>query len=236
MNALSHIREQLHALADLARAEGALRFFKTGPGQYGEGDRFLGVTVPQIRLVVRDSDALSEEDVLSLLRSKWHEERLLALLVLVRRFEKLKADRASRERIVKCYLANTRWINNWDLVDASAHQILGTWLLDHDRAILGKLAASQSLWEQRIAVLATFAFIKAGDFSPTLALCEHFLTHTHDLMHKVCGWMLREMGKKHIGALRSFLDQFTTRMPRTMLRYAIEKLPESERQQVLARR
>ena len=236
MSTLSKVRTRLHTLADLARAEGTLRFFKTGPGQYGEGDRFLGVTVPQIRSVVRESDALSEEEVVSLLRSKWHEERLLALLVLVRRFVKLKADGASRERIVKCYLANIGWVNNWDLVDASAPQILGTWLLDHDRAILDKLAASHSLWEQRIAVLATFAFIKAGDFSHTLALCEYFLTHPHDLMHKACGWMLREMGKKHIGTLRAFLDQFTTRMPRTMLRYAIEKLPEPERQQVLARR
>ena len=229
----SAIRSKLHSLADPVRAAGALRFFKTGPGEYGEGDKFLGVTVPLVRSLVRESDALGEGDVLSFLHSEWHEERLLALLVLVRRFER-RAD--ERERIAKLYVANTRWINNWDLVDTSAPQILGAWLLGRDRALLGKLAASTDLWEQRIAVLATFAFIRAGEFADTLGLCERFLTHRHDLMHKACGWMLREVGKRDISALRMFLDNHATRMPRTMLRYAIEKLAPGERQDYLGRR
>lgn len=227
------IRAKLHSLADPVRAAGALRFFKTGPGEYGDGDRFLGVPVPLVRSLVRDSDGLSERDVLSLLHSEWHDERLLALLVLVRRFER-RAD--ERERIAKLYVANTRWINNWDLVDTSAPQIIGGWLLGRDRALLGKLAASTDLWEQRIAVLATFAFIRAGEFGDTLGLCERFLTHRHDLMHKACGWMLREVGKRDIFALRTFLDNHATRMPRTMLRYAIEKLAPGERQDYLGRR
>lgn len=226
------IRAKLHALADPVRAAGALRFFKTGPGEYGEGDQFLGVTVPLVRSLVRESDALSEREMLSLLHSKWHEERLLALLVFVRRFERRAAE---RERIVELYAANTRWINNWDLVDTSAPQILGAWLRERDRALLRKLAASSDLWEQRIAVLATFAFIRADDFTDTLALCEQFLTHRHDLMHKACGWMLRELGKRDVSTLRAFLDKHATRMPRTMLRYAIEKFAESERRRYLGK-
>ena len=228
----SVIRSKLHALADPVRAAGAMRFFKTGPGEYGEGDCFLGVTVPLVRSLVRESDALGERDVLSLLHSKWHEERLLALLVWVRRFERRAAE---RERIVELYVANTRWINNWDLVDTSAPQILGAWLLERNRALLGKLAASSDLWEQRIAVLATFAFIRAGEFADTLALCERFLTHRHDLMHKACGWMLREVGKRDSSTLRTFLDKHATRMPRTMLRYAIEKFSEVERRGYLGK-
>ena len=157
---------------------------------------------------------------------------LLALLVWVRRFERRAAE---RERIVELYVANTRWINNWDLVDTSAPQILGAWLLERNRALLGKLAASSDLWEQRIAVLATFAFIRAGEFADTLALCERFLTHRHDLMHKACGWMLREVGKRDSSTLRTFLDKHATRMPRTMLRYAIEKFSEVERRGYLGK-
>lgn len=181
------------------------------------------------------TDGLSEADVLSLLRSEWHEERLLALLVLVRRFEKAKKDEATRERIVSFYLANTKWVNNWDLVDSSAPQILGVWLLKRDRAVLQKLAESKSLWEQRIAVLATQAWIRAGEFDDAVQLCQGFLNHPHDLMHKACGWMLREAGKRNEVVLLSFLDQHAAQMPRTMLRYALEKLPPEVRQDYMRR-
>ena len=232
--AVTALREKLHSLADAARAVGSMRFFKTGPGEYGEGDRFLGVTVPQTRLLVRMGDALDETGLLALLRSDWHEERLLALLIMVRWFEKAGRDDAARKRVVDLYLANTKWVNNWDLVDASAPYILGPWLLERERGILTKLASSRSLWEQRIAVLATFAFIRAGEFADTLRLCKTLLSHRHDLMHKACGWMLREVGKRDDEVLRAFLDEHAPRMPRTMLRYSIEKLPEPERRRYLS--
>lgn len=228
-------RQHFRALGSPGRAAGSARFFKTGPGEYGEGDMFLGITVPQVRALLPQTDGLAEPEVLEFLHSNWHEERLLALLILVRRFEKARKGEAVREKIVSLYLANTAWINNWDLVDTSAPLILGVWLLHRDRAILGRLAQSKSLWEQRIAVLATLAFIRAGDFAETLGLCERFLTHPHDLMHKACGWMLREAGKRDAQVLRTFLDAHASRMPRTMLRYAIEKLPEPERRSYLAR-
>jgi 3-methyladenine DNA glycosylase AlkD len=228
------IRKNLHALADVERAVGSARFFKTGVGEYGEGDKFLGVTVPQVRSLVGMGDDLSQTGLLSLLRSEWHEERLLALLILGRRFKRAKGDERKRKGVVDLYLANTRWVNNWDLVDSSAPCILGEWLLQRDRGILRQLASSASLWEQRIAVLATFAFIRAGEFSDTLRLCRLLVSHPHDLMHKACGWMLREVGKRNLAALRTFLDQNTPKMPRTMLRYAIEKLPEQERRRYLA--
>ncbi len=233
--ALTAIREKLHSLADGARADGSMQFFKTGPGEYGEGDRFLGVTVPQTRSLVRMGDALNEAGLRALLRSEWHEERLLALFIMVRRFETAGRDDAARKRVVDLYLANTKWVNNWDLVDASAPYILGPWLLERERGILTKLASSRSLWEQRIAVLATFAFIRAGEFADTLRLCKTLLSHRHDLMHKACGWMLREVGKRDGEVLRAFLDEHTPRMPRTMLRYAIEKLPEPERRRYLVK-
>ena len=227
------LRRELHALADPVRAAGAGRFFKNGPGQYGAGDQFLGVTVPQVRALVRRTDRLDEAEVLTLLRSEAHEERLLALLILVRRFEAARRDQPTRKKWIELYLANTRWVNNWDLVDSSAPQLLGAWLGDRDRNILKKLAASKCLWEQRIAVLATLAFIRRGEFSDTLSLCESLLSHPHDLMHKACGWMLREVGKRDVILLRSFLDQHVRRMPRTMLRYAVEKFHEPLRQHYL---
>lgn len=232
----TQLRRQFRAQGDAARAMVALRFFKTAPGEYGEGDQFLGLTVPQVRAMLPQTDELTEAEVLELLRSKWHEERLLALLILVRRFDKAKKDEAARAQIVKLYLANTAWINNWDLVDTSAPQILGAWLLTRDRAVLGRLAKSESLWEQRIAVVATLAFIRAGDFADTLRLCGQFLTHKHDLLHKACGWMLREAGKRNVEVLREFLRLHASRMPRTMLRYAIEKLPAAERRRWMVKR
>jgi 3-methyladenine DNA glycosylase AlkD len=231
---LMGLRQQLRTLADPARAAGASRFFKCGLGDYGAGDEFLGVTVPQIRSLVPGTDLLGKHELLSLLRSECHEERLLALFVLVRRFGKMKRDEAGQKRIVDLYLANTNWINNWDLVDSSAPHILGVWLLRRDRRILKQLASSSGLWEQRIAVLATQAFIREHDFTDTLQLCEAFLTHKHDLIHKACGWMLRECGKRELSVLRGFLDTHAHQMPRTMLRYAIEKRCDKERRQYLS--
>lgn len=230
--ALYDIRAALRQLAEPGRAEVSMRFFKTGPGEYGEGDRFLGVTVPHTRALLRHSDALSDADVLALLRSEWHEERLLALLIFVRRFR--KAAPPAREKFVKFYLANTRWVNNWDLVDTSALHLLGAWLLDRDRTVLHRLARSRSLWEQRIAIVATQAFIRAGQFDDTLTLSTHFLTHPHDLLHKACGWMLREVGLRDDSVLRLFLDRHAAAMPRTMLRYAIEKFTAAERRHYMA--
>lgn len=232
---LATLRKELRTQASAERAAVSQRFFKTGPGEYGEGDQFLGLSVPQTRALVPQTDALSEGDVLTLLHSEWHEERLLALYILIRRFTKARKDEPAQQHLIELYLANTRWINNWDLVDTSAPHLLGAWLLKRDRAVLDRLAASPSLWEQRIAVLATQAFIRAGDFADTLRLCERFLSHKHDLMHKACGWMLREIGNRDETVLRTFLDQHTPQMPRTMLRYAIEKLPEKDRKGYLAR-
>jgi 3-methyladenine DNA glycosylase AlkD len=235
---LRELRDALQCLSDPARAAGALRFFKTGPGEYGEGDHFLGVTVPDTRSLLPQSDTLREADVLRLLRSKWHEERLLALFILVRRFGKARTDETTREHLVRLYLANSEWINNWDLVDSSAPQILGAWLLrrPRERSVLRRLARSKNLWEQRIAIIATQALIRDAQFDDTLRLSAHFLLHPHDLMHKACGWMLREVGNRDDAVLRTFLDQHATRMPRTMLRYALEKFPEPERKRYLERR
>ena len=230
---LSELRRDLHAQANPVQAKLLQGFFKTGPGQYGEGDKFLGLKVPQTRAFLQRTDALSEKDILSLLHSEWHEERLLALLTLVLRFEKAKEDTV-REKVFNLYVANTRWINNWDLVDTSAPQIVGGWLIHRDRSLLAKFVVSPSLWERRIAVLATFNFIRAHEFEPTVNLVRQLLVDKHDLMHKACGWMLREVGKRNESALTHFLDQHAPQMPRTMLRYAIEKLTPAKRQQFMA--
>jgi 3-methyladenine DNA glycosylase AlkD len=227
-------RQTFRAAGDAQRAVLATRFFKTGPGEYGEGDQFLGITVPAIRSYLPQTDGFSEAELLALLHSSWHEERLLALLALGRRFTKAKKDRDLRSQLASLYLANTRWVNNWNLVDTSAPQILGAWLLERDRSVLAVLAASENLWEQRIAIVATWTFIRAGDFADTLWLCERFLAHPHDLMHKACGWMLREVGKREVAVLHAFLDEHAKAMPRTMLRYAIEKLPPAVRQGYMA--
>ncbi len=233
---LSQLRSALRKQASPKVATVAQGFFKTGPGQYGEGDRFLGLKVPQVRALVKLSDELTGDDVLTLLHSDWHEERLCALLIMVRRFVKAKHDEAAQQRLVKLYLANTAHINNWDLVDTSAPQLLGVWLLTHDRAILDKFARSKYLWERRIAVITTQAFIRAGQLEDTLRLVRGLLHDRHDLMHKACGWMLREAGKKDVAVLMDFLNEHQTRMPRTMLRYAIEHFPEAERQRRLRMR
>ncbi len=218
------------------RSEGSQRYFKTGPGEYGEGDRFLGLTVPQTRGFIPRTDALSEDDVLCLLQSEWHEERLLALYALVRRFGKAKKDEAAQKHLFDRYLANARWINNWDLVDTSAPQIVGGWLFKRDRRLLAKLAVSPTLWERRIAVLATHHFIRNGEFGETLTLVHGLLKDKHDLMHKACGWMLREIGKRDEAVLTEFLEENAASMPRIMLRYAIERLTPRQRTRYLTSR
>ncbi|MEI7730153.1 MAG: DNA alkylation repair protein [Verrucomicrobiota bacterium] len=225
---LPDIRRQLHTAASVEQAANLQRFFKTGPGQYGAGDVFLGIKVPPIRRLVPSGDEMALAEVCELLHSRYHEERLLALLILVRRFQ--RSEPPMQQKIFELYLRETRYINNWDLVDLSAPQIVGGWLLIRPRKLLDDLARSELLWERRIAVLATFTFIRHGQFDDTLRLCERLLNDPHDLMHKACGWMLREVGKREVVVLSAFLEQHALAMPRTMLRYAIERYPETQRQ------
>ncbi|MEV6609021.1 DNA alkylation repair protein [Kutzneria sp. NPDC051319] len=222
----------LAAVADPDSIEDKRRFFRTGPGQYGEGDRFLGVSVPDQRRVARRFKSLALNEIRTLLVTGAHEERLTALLILVLRFA--KADEAVRSQIVDLYLANTASVNNWDLVDSSAFQLLGEWLVDRDRAVLDRLAGSQSLWERRIAIIATFAFIRRGDHEWTLRIATTLVGDRHDLIHKAVGWMLREVGNRDREAEVRWLIQRQRTMPRTMLRYAIEKFPADERRAFLA--
>jgi 3-methyladenine DNA glycosylase AlkD len=229
---LEAIRQRLRARADGARSEGLQRFFKTGPGQYGEGDIFIGVTVPDIRAVCRECRDASPDHVAALLASPVHEERLLALFLMVETFRR-GDDRIQRE-VYRRYLASTRYINNWDLVDASAAQIVGAYLWDKPRGPLTRLARSNSLWERRIAIIATHHFIKRDDFGDTFRVADMLLADTHDLIHKAVGWMLREVGKRDGRPLRDFLRPRYSRMPRTMLRYAIERFPDEERRGYLA--
>lgn len=228
---LEAIRKTLRKQADKGGAEAHQRFFKTGPGEYGEGDQFLGVRVPAIRRIAREFRDLPLDDTVSLLQSKIHEERLLALIMLTDRYRKGSA--AEQAEIYALYLDNTRHINNWDLVDTSAEHIVGAHLKDRSRKRLHGLAGSDSLWERRIAIMATFHFIRNRDFEETLKLAELLLTDTEDLIHKAVGWMLREIGNRDRETEEIFLRRHGPDMPRTMLRYAIEKFPEDLRQQYL---
>lgn len=212
------------------------RFFRCGPGQYGEGDRFLGLTVPQVRAVLAQYRTLPLDECVTLLQSPYNEARLLALLILVAQYQRKQATGSERQAVFDTYLAHRQRVNNWNLVDASAPAIVGGHLLRRDRTLLYTLALSPVLWDRRMAVLASFAFIRAGDFSATLRLCEQLLGDREDLMHKACGWMLREVGKRDETALRSFLDTHAAHMPRTMLRYALEKLAPPVRAAYMARR
>jgi 3-methyladenine DNA glycosylase AlkD len=229
---LAALRAELHDLADPVRGVHSQRFFKTGPGQYGEGDKFLGLTVPMMRGLVRKYRELDDASALELLDSSWHEERLVALLLLVEAYG--RGDDSRRARIHRAYLANTRHINNWDLVDASAGDVVGGHLEVGDIALLERLARSENLWERRIAIVSTFHFIKRNEFRPTLRIAGLLLRDPHDLIHKAVGWMLREVGKRDRGTLDDFLKKHYQRMPRTMLRYAIERHPERTRKQYLA--
>ena len=225
-------RRDLRARASAERAAGALRFFRTGPGDYGEGDRFLGVAVPDVRAVARTHRGLARADVLALLASEWHEERLLALLLLVDAHA--RGDERMRAGVLRDYLAHSAHVNNWDLVDASASQIVGGSTRADDLALLDRLARSPSLWERRIAMVATFHHTKAGDVRPALHVAAALLDDRHDLIHKAVGWMLREVGKRDAEALEAFLRAHYTRLPRTTLRYAIERWPAEARRAFLA--
>ena len=202
-------------------------FFKTGKGEYGEGDKFLGIRVPKIREIAKKNKTLTSEEINKALKSKFHEERLCALLILVERYS--RAGEEEKEEIVKFYLANTKYINNWDLVDLTAPKILGKHLLNRNRKILTKLSRSENLWERRISILSTFEFIRKKDFSDTLKISKRLLKDEQDLIHKAVGWMLREIGKRDLETEEEFLKKHYKKMPRTMLRYAIEKFPEKKR-------
>jgi 3-methyladenine DNA glycosylase AlkD len=225
------LRKELYALADPADAKFLQGFFKTGPGQYGAGDKFLGLRVPDVRRLVREYPDLEDSQALEMLRSGWHEERLLALLFLVRSYR--RGDKAVRAAVHRAYLANTRYINNWDLVDASAHYIVGQHLEARNIRLLERLARSDDIWERRIAIVATFHFIRLGEFRPTLKIAKLLVDDSHDLIHKAVGWMLREVGKRDRRVLDAFLRKHYRTMPRTMLRYSIERHPERVRKQYL---
>lgn len=226
-----NIQTRLQQFATKKRARNLQRFFKTGPGEYGEGDIFLGVAVPNIRRVAEAFQSAPLTEVITLLRSAVHEERLLALLLLVQAFS--KGDEALKKKIYNLYLKNTQSINNWDLVDLSAPNIVGAYLLDKSRKPLYVLAKSRVLWKKRIAVLSTFSFIRQNDFDDSLRIAKVLLTDSHDLLHKAVGWMLREVGKRDMSIEERFLKQHYNKMPRTMLRYAIERFPEVKRRNYL---
>lgn len=227
----AEVEAELAELGDPALASFQQGFFRTGPGGYGEGDVFLGIKVPILRRVARDFRALSLEECERLLESRYHEARLVALVILVEAFR--GGDEATRQAIHDLYLARTDRVNGWDLVDISAAWIVGVHLVDKDRSILYRLARSESLWERRIAIIATHHFIRTGDFDDTLRISDVLLEDRHDLIHKAVGWMLREVGKRDPDVEREFLRDRYRRMPRTMLRYAIEKFPEVERKRYL---
>ncbi|KON34084.1 DNA alkylation repair protein [miscellaneous Crenarchaeota group-1 archaeon SG8-32-1] len=230
---LDKIRNELLVLGDQERAKKLAGFFKTGKGQYGEGDVFLGIPVPEQRKVAKKYIGLSFDELLELLRSKFHELRLTALLILVIKYS--KADDSEKEIIYNFYLKNTQFVNNWDLVDLTAPKIVGDYLLYRDRSILFELVKSSSLWERRIAVLATFCFIKNNDFNDTFSISKLLIKDKHDLIHKAVGWMLREIGKRDQKALEEHLMKYYKQMPRTMLRYAMEKFEEEKRKYFLSK-
>lgn len=220
-------QQRLRSLADPAVAAVSTRFSKTGPGEYGEGDVFIGIKSPTLKKVAKEFTGLALSEVERLLHSEVHEDRTLALVILVGQFT--KGDDATRKRIYDLYLANTKHINNWDLVDISAPQIVGGYLEKRSRKPLYRLAKSSSLWERRISIVATHWFIRHGDFADTLGIAEKLLGDKEDLIHKAVGWMLREVGKRDMALLEAFLGKHCPVMPRTMLRYAIERFPEKKR-------
>ncbi|MFA5322947.1 MAG: DNA alkylation repair protein [Smithella sp.] len=226
MNA-NEISKHLRKMGDNEDARFLQGFFKTGPGQYGEGDIFLGIRVPVLRKLAKDYQKLPPDKILPLLESPYHEERLFALIFLVNAFA--KGDETLQKKIYELYLENTRHINNWDLVDVSAPQIVGAHLLTKSRKPLYRLVKSKSLWERRIAILSTFCFIKNNQFADALKIAEFLLEDKEDLIHKAVGWMLREIGKRDIKLIEAFLQNHCRTMPRTMLRYAIERFSPSKR-------
>jgi 3-methyladenine DNA glycosylase AlkD len=235
---LEQIRRDIRSFARPAHAVDLAWFFKTGPGEYGEGDKFLGVKVPEVRLVAREFKNADWQTIFELSKSEYHEDRLCAVVILTNQYEKSK-DPSVRKDLFAKYLSlyESGCINNWDLVDVSANRF-GKELIGDPKAIefLLKRAKSKNLWIQRSAVILTFPLIAQFDMAPTIAVCEELIDHPHDLIHKAVGWSLREMGKKDLRALREFLEQHAATMPRTALRYAIEKLGEKERQDWLSRK
>jgi 3-methyladenine DNA glycosylase AlkD len=229
---VTSIRRELRALGDPSRVPILQRFFKTAPGEYGAGDRFLGIRVPVLRALARQHEALPLADGSTLLRSPWHEERLLALLILVRQYS--RAGPETRDAIYRLYVRSTRFVNNWDLVDCSAEHIVGAHLRERDRRPLVRLARSRLVWARRIAIMATFHYIKRGELADTLRIARLLLGDEHDLVHKAVGWMLREVGKRNRAVAEDFLRQHASRMPRTMLRYAVERFPRRLRAQYMA--
>ena len=228
---IEQLKKDLENLADPENAKILSRFFKTGKGQYGEGDFFLGIVVPKQRTVAKKYARLPLGDIDRLLKGKIHEHRFVALLILVNTYK--NADKKDREKIADFYLKQKRNINNWDLVDLSAPNILGEYLLDKDRTVLYRLAGSKNLWERRIAIMSTFAFIRKNDFKDALRISGVLLRDSHDLIHKAVGWMLREVGKRDLKTEEDFLDSHYRAMPRTMLRYAIERFDEEKRKKFL---
>lgn len=229
---LEPLRKSLKKLASPKIAEHSRRFFKTGKGEYGEGDIFLGIRVPVLRQEAKKYRDISLSEIKTLIKSGFHEERLCALILLVDKFK--RGSGAEKTRIYNLYISSTKYINNWDLVDCSAPYIAGVYLEGRDKKILYDFAGSDDLWKRRIAVISTFYLIKNMDFRDALSISEILLNDREDLIHKAVGWMLREIGKRDINTLKEFLDRHYKTMPRTMLRYAIEKFPEKERKDYLA--
>ena len=227
------ITSELQALSNAEKREIFPRFFKTGKGEYGEGDRFLGVTVPNIRAIAKQYKNISLNEIRELMQSEWHEVRLCALLIMVEKSK--KKDEALRQQLFDLYLSQTDRINNWDLVDLSCRFIVGEYLLNKSRDILYQLAQSPLLWDNRIAIVSTYAFIRKGQLEDTYALSDIMMHHPHDLMHKAIGWMLRETGKRNPERLYDYVMNHRADMPRTMLRYAIEKFSPTERSVLMKR-
>lgn len=232
---MNWLEKELTAHGNAAQREVLMRFFKTGKGQYGEGDQFLGVKVPVIRALAQEhGHRLVDVEMAELITSPYHEARLLGLLVLIKKYKAAKKAPDTRQALVDLYLANVEYINNWDLVDLTCYELLGNWLLDKDRALLHQKASPNlSLWENRIAIVSTLQFIRHGQFEDTIAISDLLIEHRHNLIHKAVGWMLREIGKRNQTVLEDYLKPRYHRMPRTMLRYAIERFPEPLRQRYL---
>lgn len=230
---LNSLRKELRKLSNKKKAAVMQRFFKTGVGEYGFGDVFIGLSVPQSRIIAIKYKDLPFEDILKLLHSEIHEERLISLLILVHQFQK---EELLQRRIYEFYLKNIKFINNWDLVDLSSDKIIGVYLIDKPKSVLYKLAGSQNLWERRIAMIATYNFIKNGEFDDALGIAEILVEDQNDLIQKAVGWMLREVGKRDLKTEERFLKKHYKVMGRTALRYAIEKFPEKVRKSFLAGR
>ncbi len=231
MATYQEIIAHIESLADSEIAEHSQRFFKTGNGEYGYGDKFLGIRVPILRKAAKSYKEIPLTEAIILLKSEYHEARLLSLLILVNQYS--RASEEKKEIIYNLYLKHTKYINNWDLVDSSAYQIVGAWLAENNRQILYKLANSNSLWERRIAIMSTYCFIKNGEFNDTLKLSKILINDSEDLIHKAVGWMLREIGNRDQKAEEKYLKQHYKNMPRTMLRYSIEKFSKERRLEYL---